>query len=281
MSKRSSRHLRSPILAEKMHKKKFCQSFFELAIIHIKIKMLYIIAARLSEEQIKQRMLEYFQNSLGDEIPVLSEEAKEEEIKQITDSLAETADDRIKEITNSASSELIESLEISILKWSKDTREKLEPYNNSFELLNTAANYLQLREWYFIKSLENYTIQFVFAGQNARWNCLVRTRETASQFVFYSICPILIPENKRLAIAEFITRANYGTIIGNFELDFDDGELRYKTSIDVEGDRLTNANIESLIYANLGTMDRYLPGIKGIIEREDISVKEAIEIVER
>ncbi|MGF1488875.1 MAG: YbjN domain-containing protein [Prochloraceae cyanobacterium] len=246
------------------------------------VSPLTIISDNLSEEEIKQRMLEYFQNSSGDDVPVLSEEAKEEEIKQITDSLAETADDRIKEITNSASSELIESLERSILKWAKDTRKELEPDNNSFELLNAAANYFQNLEWQFIKSFENSTIQFTFSGENGRWNCLLKTRENQAQLVFYSICPIPAPESKRIAIAEFITRANYNIIIGNFELDFDDGEIRYKTSIDVEGDRLSHSNLESIIYPNLGTIDRYLPGIKAIIERfDDISVKQAIEIVEK
>jgi hypothetical protein len=29
-------------------------------------------------------------------------------------------------------------------------------------------------------------------------------------------------------------------IIGNFEMDFEDGEIRYKTSIDVEDDSLSS-----------------------------------------
>ena len=240
-----------------------------------------LITDNLSEEEIKQTMVKYFQKFSADRLPILSEEAQEEEIKQITDSLEEIADTQFKAIANEAATELIGSIEQSILKWAKDTRKELDTDNNSFELLNAAASYFQQQEWEFIKSFKDSTIQFVFSGENGQWNCLIKTRETTSQFVFYSICPIPVPEEKRLLIAEFITRANYDTIIGNFELDFDDGEIRYKTSIDVEGDRLSIANIESLIYPNLGTMDRYLPGIKAIIERSDISAIEAIEIVER
>ncbi len=62
-------------------------------------------------------------------------------------------------------------------------------------------------------------------------------------------------------MAEFLTRANYGLVIGNFEMDFGDGEVRYKTSIDVEGDRLTSALIKQMVYINVLMMDRYLPGI--------------------
>ncbi|MGF1488260.1 MAG: YbjN domain-containing protein, partial [Prochloraceae cyanobacterium] len=241
-----------------------------------------LITENLSEEEIKQKMLEYLQNFSSDDVPILSAEANTEKVKQITDSLSEISDTQIKAIANQARSELIESLERSILKWAKDTRSDLKPDRNSFDLLNTAANYFQNLEWQFIKSFENSTIQFVFSGENGRWNCLLKTRENQAQLIFYSIFPIPVPESKRIAIAEFITRANYNIIIGNFELDFDNGEIRYKTSIDVEGDRLSNSNLESIIYPNLGTIDRYLPGIKAIIERFDnISVKQAIEIVEK
>ncbi len=50
-----------------------------------------------------------------------------------------------------------------------------------------------------------------------------------------------------MAVAEFITRANFGIVIGNFEIDFSDGEIRYKTSIDVEGDRPSFALIKRLV----------------------------------
>lgn len=30
--------------------------------------------------------------------------------------------------------------------------------------------------------------------------------------------------------AEFLTRANYGLVFGNFEMDMHDGEIRYKPS---------------------------------------------------
>ena len=75
------------------------------------------------------------------------------------------------------------------------------------------------------------------------------------------------PGERMAAVAEFITRANYGLIIGNFELDFSDGEIRYKTSLDVEGDRLSQALIKQLVYTNVLTMDQYLPGILAVLEQ--------------
>jgi hypothetical protein len=93
---------------------------------------------------------------------------------------------------------------------------------------------------------------------------VVEDEETA-QFIFYSVCPVNVPENKRLSVAEFITRANYGLLIGNFELDLVDGEVRFKTSIDVKDDRLSSALFQPLVYTNVVMMDRYLPGIMAVI----------------
>lgn len=85
-------------------------------------------------------------------------------------------------------------------------------------------------------------------------------------------------ENKRQAIAEFLTRANSGMIVGNFELDAD-REIRYKTSVDVKGARLSSALIEQIVYANVAMMDKYLPEIMSVIYSE-VSPVEAIAQIE-
>jgi hypothetical protein len=54
--------------------------------------------------------------------------------------------------------------------------------------------------------------------------------------------------------------------IGNFELDFDSGEIRFKTSLDVTGDRITPDLIKQLVYINVLTIDRYLPSIQAVLD---------------
>ncbi|MGB5709470.1 MAG: YbjN domain-containing protein, partial [Waterburya sp.] len=87
------------------------------------------------------------------------------------------------------------------------------------------------------------------------------------------------PQKQRLAMAEFLTRANYGITIGNFEMDFDSGEIHYKTSIDVGEDRLSTALVQQLVYANVTIADRYLPGIMAVIYGK-VSPAEAIAQIE-
>jgi hypothetical protein len=115
--------------------------------------------------------------------------------------------------------------------------------------------------WRF-QAVEGFPIlQMGYSGQSGAWTCYARWIDEMERFVFYSVLPIKVPEAARPAAAEFVTRANYGIILGNFEMDYADGEVRYKTSIDVEGGQLVPAMIKTLVYANVLTVDRYLPGL--------------------
>jgi len=121
-------------------------------------------------------------------------------------------------------------------------------------------------------------VRAYFHGENGNWGCYAKATDELHQVVFYSICTVTNPDEKRSSIAEFITRANDGLIIGNFEMRFETGELRYKTSLDVEGEPLTFNLVKNLVYPNLFTMDRYLPGIIAVLGTS--SPMEAISSVE-
>jgi hypothetical protein len=147
------------------------------------------------------------------------------------------------------------------------------------QILEAIVNFFNEDEWPSFLIEGKPALSTGFKGDNGLWACYAQAREKQEQFVFYSICSVSAPENKRLAMAEFLTRANYDLPIGNFELSFSDGKIRYKTSIDVEGDRLSTALIKNMIYANVLTMDRYLPGIISVIYG-DVSPAQAIVKIE-
>ena len=156
----------------------------------------------------------------------------------------------------------------------------LKPTFRGGQILEAIINFFTEDDWSYTKIQGEPTLSLAFQGENGKWICYAKSRTEQAQFVFYSICPVNAPENKRSSVAEFITRANYGTIIGNFELDYTDGEIRYKTSIDVEGSNLTFPLIKQLVYANVTMMDEYLPGIVSVIEG-DVEPKEAIRAIEQ
>jgi hypothetical protein len=147
-------------------------------------------------------------------------------------------------------------------------------------IYTTVIQFFTEDDWSFTKIQGEPLLQILFQGEITQWTCYAKIKEEQQQFLFYTLCPIIPPANHRPALAEFITRANYGMTIGNFELDYTDGEIRYKTSIDVENDRLTPALIQTLVYTNITMMDQYLPGIQAILDHK-MTPAEAIQAIEQ
>jgi len=147
------------------------------------------------------------------------------------------------------------------------------------QVFETMVEFFSDDEWPFTQIEEHSALRTSFGGDSGEWTCYAQAQEEQKRFLFYSICPVKVPEEKRVAMAEFLTRANYGLITGNFEMDFSDGEIRYKASIDVKDDRVSAALIRNLVYANVLTMDRYLPGIMSLTYG-DVSPAQAIALVD-
>ena len=103
------------------------------------------------------------------------------------------------------------------------------------------------------------------SGPAGRWSFYAQAVEEKDLVLLYSICPQRVPEARRLEVSRFLTRANYGLADGNFELDFEDGEVRYKTALHVRGDGIDRTIVKRLVRSNGLAMETYLPGIGAVI----------------
>ena len=121
-------------------------------------------------------------------------------------------------------------------------------------------------------------IETAFEGTSTVWPLRVHVFEEDVRAVFVSAFPALVPEEHRSAVAELCNRANFGLAIGNFELDVDGGEVRFRTSIDAEGTTPTPELVRNAVVANVLTMDRYVPAILAVLDGTDPA--DAIEDVE-
>lgn len=121
---------------------------------------------------------------------------------------------------------------------------------------------------------------FPHHGQHGSWQVYCRSREPVPQVVVYSLHPREVPADRRDATARLLTLVNYGLIIGNFELDLGDGELRFKTSLDFGADRLSGELLATLIEHNLAAFDRYLPVLDAAIDGEDGTAETMLHEIE-
>lgn len=123
-------------------------------------------------------------------------------------------------------------------------------------------------------------IKFAGASDVCYFNMQIDVKEEERLVIAYVFCPLKAPEEKRSVVAEYLTMANYGIKVGNFEFDYNDGETRYKGCIDLAADGvLTEKMFHSVLARCLATVTRYFPGIAKIIY-SGIEAKEAIEIAE-
>ncbi len=232
----------------------------------------------ISQEEISEAMVNFFKDWANTNLSEMNQDVMAESINEMTKTFSELADTNLEE-TQDAISEIMAEITNAFEEFAEVANEVVSQSDYNRNMLEEVINFFTEDDWPFSKTQGESVLQITFQGQNGRWNCYAKAREEEDQFVFYSICPVNAPENKRSQIAEFITRANYGTIIGNFELDYADGEVRYKTSIDVEESNLTFPLIKQLVYTNVTMMDEYLPGILSVIEA-DVEPKDAIAKIE-
>lgn len=128
------------------------------------------------------------------------------------------------------------------------------------EALASLARALDAEGW----SPRRLPAQDAFAVTCAGFACYALLRAEAEQLICYAVAPVRVPAERRPAAAEFVTRANYGLYHGNLELDYADGEVRAKCSLDFEGDRLSPALIRNTVLPAARLLDAYLPGLRRV-----------------
>jgi hypothetical protein len=135
-------------------------------------------------------------------------------------------------------------------------------------MLDLAEKYFVSRAWRHSRIAgRDDLIELVFDNPRSAWKSYAKVSGDRA-FVFYSMCAIGVLEARRAAVAEFITRVNFGLVTGNFEMDWADGEVRFKTGLELTGIEPTIDLVASLVQPNLAAVLRYLPGLVMVIRNE-------------
>ncbi len=137
---------------------------------------------------------------------------------------------------------------------------------NGIEGFETVGEYLEEEVWEPQEADDDYGYRARFTGENNAFSCYAQVRVDLEQLIFYVQAPTKADESLRSEVAEYITRANYGLVIGNFEMDYTDGEVRYKSAIDFEGETLSYGLIQNAVYPAVETMEQYLPGLTSVLD---------------
>ncbi len=86
---------------------------------------------------------------------------------------------------------------------------------------------------------------------------VVRLSEELERVVLYALMRPKAKKERRAEVAELVTRANYGMGDGNFEMDFDDGSLRFKIALDFSDVPLSPLLVRNMILNVMDTLEVY------------------------
>jgi hypothetical protein len=146
-------------------------------------------------------------------------------------------------------------------------------------IYNALIHFFSEDDWEFAKVKGEFTLRLAAQGKHEQFTCYAKALDDRDIFLFYSVFPVQAPKKKRRIVSDLLARINFGLLIGNFELNFDTGEIFFKTSINVTEYKLSQTLIRNLVYTNLITMDKYTPSILAVLEQK-AKPEEAIEAIE-
>ncbi|WP_201533418.1 YbjN domain-containing protein [Psychrobacter immobilis] len=126
--------------------------------------------------------------------------------------------------------------------------------SNNTPIIDVLKQYFDSKQWHYThyqpKTNDSHLSHHLsLRMRHKQLNCgyLFRVQEKTKLLAVYGILPFLIPENHQNAAMLLITQLNYDMLIGNLEMDVNDGEIRYKNAIDVEVVGINDDTIEHLL----------------------------------
>ncbi|MEM9542134.1 MAG: YbjN domain-containing protein [Cyanobacteria bacterium P01_E01_bin.42] len=144
------------------------------------------------------------------------------------------------------------------------------------EIFTVMAGFFEEQELNYQSDEDDGVIVLSIPGEPGTWNCYCEADEEQRTCKIYSVFPLKAKPEKYAAISELLMRINYRVSIGNFEMGYETGEIRFRTSIDLEGDRFSKALMKQLFVGNIFKVEQYYNSILMVLIGE-ATPEEAID----
>lgn len=117
------------------------------------------------------------------------------------------------------------------------------------------------------QSIYHFTMQV--SDKTHEWGCMIRYFSEQQLMAVYSILPFSVPESHRAQMLAVITYLNYDLMIGNLEMDVNDGELRFKTSLDLEVTGVSEMVLSYLLQSNFSLIARLYETLEEVVKKSE------------
>ena len=129
--------------------------------------------------------------------------------------------------------------------------------NYSEQLYQRIAEFLDEDGWKYRFREDNGIICSGFQLENALGAVPLFVDVRSDKYIVFAVPRVKCEPENRFELAEFLTRINYRMIFGDFEMDFSDGEVRFRFPVDCDGETPSDAMIKRRIFMTAAMMNKY------------------------
>ena len=147
-------------------------------------------------------------------------------------------------------------------------------------VLGFFARHLDELKWQYHRYNGQPVLFCGFNGVDALWDFnMVARAKNDGQFLLAisSFIPNKARPDRRVAVAEMLSRINWELTMGCFEMNHADGEIRFRTSVMLPGADITDGIVKHLLGSNLAIVDERIHQIMAVLY-SDVSPKDALKI---
>ena len=136
------------------------------------------------------------------------------------------------------------------------------------QLLRVVEASLRARQWTHRRIADPLAIEVTHDAARIPWKSYAQAKGADRILVYYSLCPETAPPPRHHAVAAYITQASFDILVGGFEMNWEDGEVRCKTSVDLHGAELSEEILQGIFQRNHQAMIQFLPNLLKVIRGE-------------
>lgn len=121
------------------------------------------------------------------------------------------------------------------------------------------------QHWRFLADESRRSLRSDFHGKLAFYRCLVRVDGPDDLVQFVTFLPFVVPTHRRTAVAELCVRLSHGLRNGRFDMDFQNGQLRFFTALTYPKGHLEQDVVARTLRLALVIADQHLPNFVNIL----------------
>lgn len=136
-------------------------------------------------------------------------------------------------------------------------------------LLNDTIEFLDKIGWRYRREENTNLLALSLRGEKETYPMLIYAK--APFWICIAQLPWEIPDRNRLEVAEYLHRANYGLLLGSFEMDYDNGDVRFRSAMVRENRPMEESILDRYIKTPAAMLDQYAAGIQAIVRDGEIA----------